>query len=302
MTTKKDLRPKTQREITQDFIKSLQESIEAAPSMYKEDFEHKLAEYEHSLVTLEFAPKTVSKYTRNASWFVNNYTSNSKPLDMSDLLRFKAELQERYESVQTINSYVTTVNRFLFYCEQGAFKVDKVKGQINNVLADRLHDYEVRAMYRKARQLGLMDLHYLIKIMSQTGIRVAEREFVTVEACDRLEIKAKNKGKTRSVPIPQVLARDLRKYAKKKNIISGLIIQLDYQKIYDDLKRIAGLCKIKKAKVHPHAFRHYFAFRYVELKGNIAQLADLLGHTSTDTTRVYTKGTLADYRKQVEGM
>lgn len=302
MTTKKDLRPKTQREITEEFIKSLQDSLEAAPVMFREDFESKLPEYEQSLNSIQRAPKTISKYTRNAAWFVENYTSNEKPLEMSDLLKFKSQLQKDYDSVQTINSYVTTINRFLFYCEQGAFKVDKVKGQTNNVLPDRLHDYEVRAMYRKAKQLGLMDLHYIIKILSQTGIRVAERDFVTLESCERLEIKAKNKGKTRSVPIPQELARELRKYAKQKNITSGKIIDLSYSKINRGLKRIAGLCKIKKAKVHPHALRHYFAFRYVELKGNIAQLADILGHSSTDTTRGYTKGTIADYRKQVEGM
>ena len=104
------------------------------------------------------------------------------------------------------------------------------------------------------------------------------------------------------MPVPQSLMKELREYAKSKGITEESIFTIPYHQIYLGLKVVAGAAKVKKSKVHPHAFRHYFRFRYVEKGGNIAQLSDILGHGSIDTTRVYTRGTMDDYRKQVEEM
>lgn len=272
------------------------------PNLYKEDLEEDLIKYEQDLISHEFAENTIKKYVRNASWFIDNYSSDEEPISKADVMQFKSDVQAEYESLATINSYITTINRFLFYCELGAFKVTKIKGQSDNVIQDRIYEHEFRAMYRHAKRMGMLELHFLIKIMGMTGIRVAERKSFTVRSIEGLSITALNKNKTRQVPVPQSLMRELRDYAKAKEIKEGPIFTMPYHQIYLGLKEVAGAAKIKKSKVHPHAFRHYFGFRYVEKGGNIAQLSDILGHGSTDTTRVYTRGTMDDYRKQVEEM
>ena len=300
--SKKNLRNDSAREQTEKLIEQLQKQLLVVPELYKKDLEIKLKEYHSDLIKHEFSDNTIKKYVRNASWFIENFSSDKEPLDHGDVMAFKAHIQDEYESVATINSYITTINRFLFYCDLGEFKVDKVKGQTDNVLKDRIYEHEFRAMYRRAKQMGMYELHYLIKVMGMTGIRVAERKSFTVESIQGLSITAVNKNKTRQVPVPQTLMRELRQFAKEQRITEGPIFKMDYHQIYHSLKLVAGQAKIKKAKIHPHAFRHYFGFRYVEKGGNIAQLSDILGHNSTDTTRVYTRGTLDDYRQQVEAM
>lgn len=300
--SKKNLRNDSAREQTQQLIKQLQKQLLVVPELNKNDLKDKLKEYESDLKRHEFAENTINKYVRNAEWFIENYSSEAESLDRDDVMAFKSHIQDEYESVATINSYITTVNRFLFYCDLGEYKVEKVKGQTDNVLKDRIYEHEFRAMYRHAKRLGMYELHYLIKVMGMTGIRVAERKSFTVESIKRLSITAVNKNKTRQVPVPQSLMRELRQFAKDQGITEGPIFKMEYHQIYHSLKIVAGQAKIKKAKIHPHAFRHYFGFRYVDKGGNIAQLSDILGHNSTDTTRVYTRGTLDDYRKQVEEM
>lgn len=300
--SKKNLRNDSAREQTEKLIEQLQKQLLIVPELYKKDLEIKLKEYYSDLIRHEFSDNTIKKYVRNASWFIENFSSDKEPLEHGDVMAFKAHIQDEYDSVATINSYITTINRFLFYCDLGEFKVDKVKGQTDNVLKDRIYEHEFRAMYRRAKQMGMYELHYLIKVMGMTGIRVAERKSFTVESIQGLSITAVNKNKTRQVPVPQTLMRELRQFAKEQGIKEGPIFKMDYHQIYHSLKLVAGQAKIKKAKIHPHAFRHYFGFRYVEKGGNIAQLSDILGHNSTDTTRVYTRGTLEDYRKQVEEM
>lgn len=300
--SKRNLRKDSAREQTEKLIEQLQKQLLVVPNLYKNDLERYLEVYEEDLESNEFAENTIKKYVRNAKWFIDNFSSDEEPLKKEDVMKFKSYIQSEYDSIATINSYITTINRFLFYCDLGTLKVEKVKGQSDNVLPDRIYEHEFRAMYRRAKALGMLELHYLIKVMGMTGIRVAERDAFTVESIQGLSVTAVNKNKTRKVPVPQSLMRELRAYAKDSGIIEGPIFLMNYHQIYHSLKAVAGASKIKKSKIHPHAFRHYFGFRYVEKGGNIAQLSDILGHNSTDTTRVYTRGTLEDYRKQVEEM
>ena len=301
--SKRYLRTKTPREQTEEMIETLKATLEQAPELFKKDFEQYVVEYELSLIEHEFADKTISKYVRNAKWFIENYTSNDRPLNKDDVLEFKSDLQTNYDKVQTINSYITTINRFLFYCEQGAFKVEKVKGQSNNVLPHRIYRHEYVRMYNKAKAIGNMQLHFIIKVMGSTGVRVDELKSFTSKSIQKTSIEVNNKGKTRTVPVPGPLIRELRQYVKE-NKIDGPVFRLTYDEIYHGLKNIAGMCRVKKPKVHPHAFRHYFGFRFVKQTGDlkIAQLADILGHNSVETTRIYTRGTIEDYKKTMEGM
>ena len=301
--SKRNLRPLTAREQTEELIANLKATLQEVPKYKRSDFEKLLIDYEKDLKSKEFADKTISKYVRNAKWFIENYTNDNEYLTKDDVIEFKSFIQSEYDKISTINNYITTVNRFLFYCEQGAFKVDKVKGQNSNVLEHRIYDYEYVRMYNKAKAVGQLELHFIIKLIGSTGIRINELKSFTVESIKGTSVNVNHKGKIRAVPVPGPLMRELRKFARdtKKD---KEVFTLSYDKIYYGLKQIAGLCKVKKNKVHPHAFRHYFSFKFVEKKGaqRLAQLADILGHSSIETTRVYTRGTLEDYKKDMEEM
>lgn len=262
-----------------------------------------MVQYEKDLKSNEFADKTISKYVRNAKWFIEKFTSEDEFLTKEDVIEFKGFIQSEYDKVATINSYITTVNRFLYYCEQGAFKVEKVKGQSSNVLEHRIYDHEYVRMYNKAKAIGRMELHFIIKLMGSTGVRVDELKSFTTKSIKGISVSVDNKGKIRTVPVPGQLMRDLRKFVKETKKDKE-IFTLSYDEIYYGLKQLAGLCKVKKSKVHPHAFRHYFGFKFIEKQGDdkLAQLADILGHTSLETTRIYTRGTLEDYKKSMEEM
>ena len=158
-------------------------------------------------------------------------------------------------------------------------------------------------MYNKAKATGNLQLHFIIKVMGMTGVRVNELESFTTESIQSNSVNVNNKGKIRSVPIPGPLVRELRLCAKNMNI-DGLLFDLSYDQIRDGLRRTASLSKVKKSKVNPHSFRHYFGFMFVKTHKEraLAQLADILGHGSVETTRIYTRGTIEDYQKSMEEM
>ncbi|AMC94241.1 hypothetical protein AOC36_09670 [Erysipelothrix larvae] len=301
----KNLNKESNRQFLLDQRRIIDEKLSEERELYIEDFERYLELYHKALVNAEFAEKSRDKYYRNAKWFVETYTKDDDPLEKQDVIKFKEDLQKKYTKVSTINNYITTINRFLHFCDLGNLTVAKTKQQTVNVLDDRLYDHEVVRLRNRAKKVN-MQMYFIIRIMSEMGLRVAEREFITVENIKtrKLSVEVNNKGKWRTVPMPQELARDLRKYAKEKKIESGPILSLSYDDIYAGLKRIAGCCKINKSKVHPHALRHYFGFRFVQVNGNasITQLADIMGHESIQTTQIYTRGTSQDYRKAIEKM
>lgn len=299
----KNLNQNSNREFLRKQRDLIDEQLREEPELYKNDFLEYFDMYIKSLDEHEFAANTKKVYLRNAKWFIDNYTSDENRLTKSDVVNCKSTLTDKYEKVQTINSYITSINRFLFFCDAGMFRVGKVSGQTENVLQHRIYTHEYKRMYNKAKANGEMELHYIIKLMGGTGIRVDELKSFTSQSIQNKYVSVDNKGKIRKVPLPGPLARELRKYAKT-NQLEGPLFTLTYDQIYNGLKRIAGQCKINKSKIHPHAFRHYFGFNFVDRAGDIklAQLSDILGHSSVETTRIYTRGTLEDYQKTMEEM
>lgn len=297
----KNLNPNSKRAFLQNQLEAIQKELEEIPTLYRSDLEKYYLEYPKSLHEHEFSKSTKKIYLRGARRLIDRYSSDDSYLTKDNLICFKQDLLDEYEKVSTINSYITSVNRFLYYCDAGMFRVSKVAGQAENVLQHRIYKHEYKRMYNKAKANGEIELHYIIKLMGGTGIRVDELKSFTTDSIQNKYVSVDNKGKIRKVPLPGPLARELRKYAKTKKI-EGQLFTLTYDQIYSGLKRIAGQCKINKSKIHPHAFRHYFGFNFVDRTGDIklAQLSDILGHRSVETTRIYTRGTLEDYQKTME--
>lgn len=303
MSNRKIIRSLTPREIEIGNLKSQLETLEKPPDMYNKDLIAKLVDYRENLINEEYSKNTIKVYMRYATWFVDNYTDNHDPLRKEDVLRFKEELLETYEAVQTINTYITSVGKFLHYCEQGDYNVKKVKGHTSNVLEHRIYEHEYKRMVNKAKASNDMQMHYILKVMGQTGVRVNELKSFTTESILNDHVKVNNKGRIRLVPLPGVLVRELRRYVVLENI-KGQIFTYTYDELYERMKNLASVCKVNKKKVHPHAFRHYFGFHFISSNSDnkIAELADILGHTSIETTRIYTRGTLADVKKSMEEM
>lgn len=240
-------------------------------------------------------------------------------------MNFKNDLIQKYKP-STVNVYLTILNKFIKYCEiteetdefdftmlkkhYSKNCVKNIRIQAPDSLDDILNPSDFKRMRRKAKEKGDMRTYYLLSVYGFTGIRASEIEFFTVDALKASKdfVQVSNKGKTRKVPIPGTLRRDLLKYAKQNHIEDGPIFRnkngepLSYSRIYRSLKDLAGECRgIKKSKVHPHSFRHLFAYYFLEgNESRLAELADILGHSSLETTRIYLRTTIKMKKEKME--
>lgn len=151
-----------------------------------------------------------------------------------------------------------------------------------------------------------MRLYLLMQTVCATGIRVSELRFITVEAVKAGRATVALKGKTRQVLIPSALCRELKRYAKEQKILRGSIFvtktgrPMDRSNILHEMKRLCESAKVERSKVFPHNLRHLFATLYYKVSKDISRLADLLGHSSINTTRIYTCVSGAEQQRQIE--
>lgn len=149
-------------------------------------------------------------------------------------------------------------------------------------------------------------LYLLMQTICSTGIRVSELKFITVEAVKAQKAIINLKGKTRSVFLPDMLCKMLLRYIKEEKIKSGSVFvsknsrPLDRCNIYHDMKKLCESANVDRSKVFPHNLRHLFARTYYSLEKDISRLADILGHSSVNTTRIYTMETGEVHRKQIQ--
>ena len=179
------------------------------------------------------------------------------------------------------------------------------KQSVEDVLT--VSDY--KRLLRISKREGKDKLYFIMKILAMTGIRVSELQYFTVENLSSNYISVFNKGKEWTIIVRQDLARELRKYCKEKGIKSGYIFlssiangkMLNQSTIWRQMKKVAGRAKVRKNKVHAHSFRHLFAQVFLDTySNNITELADILGHNSLDTTRLYTRTSDAQKRAKLE--
>ena len=208
-----------------------------------------------------------------------------------------------------INKNISALNKFFIYIESPDLTVKRIKLQQKQYIDNIPTDADYKRMLRFAKRLGQDDTYMIIKTIANTGVRVEELKFFTVENLDRM-LEVTNKGKTRIVPIRQELLRELRKYAREHKIKSGSLFpgenppkMMDVTTIWRRIQKVGLAAKIRKDKLHPHALRHYFGKKYLEIAGNtILDLADILGHDNVETTRIYNRGTMSETRKKIERM
>lgn len=171
-----------------------------------------------------------------------------------------------------------------------------------------LTEQDCRRLLETASRTGKSQLYFLMLVLYGTGIRISELPFVTVEAVYQGNAEINMKGKYRVIIFPKNLVRQLKEYSKDAGIKSGCIFRtksgkcLDRSNICHSMKKICREAGVDQSKVFPHNFRHLFAKSFYAIEKNLAHLADILGHTSIETTRIYVASSLKHYEKVMNRM
>lgn len=208
----------------------------------------------------------------------------------------------------TVNSMLSAVNslfRFLGW-EECRVKFVRVQRQLFRSESRELSRDEYQRLLETAERRGQLRLALVMETVCATGIRVSELRHITVEAARTGRALVSLKGKIRTILLPGKLCRKLLKYAKKQKIASGEIFltrngkSLTRKQIWAEMKALCREAGVEATKVFPHNLRHLFARQFYRVSRDVAKLADILGHSSIDTTRIYLISTGAEHRREME--
>ena len=254
----------------------------------------------------EHCSGTIEKYCRDVRKFA--VWLEERPLTKEQVAAWKEQLlREEYAAV-TINSMLAAVRAFYRWMGLGVCPVKSLRIQ-RRIFRDSKKELtrdEYQRLLDAARENGQQRLELLLETICSTGIRVSEVPFITVEALRRGEAEIALKGKIRTILLPGKLCRKLQKYAKKKKIASGEIFltrsggSLSRKQIWAELKALCKRTDIEPSKVFPHNLRHLFARAFYAASKDVAKLADVLGHSSIETTRIYLISTGREHKMQME--
>ncbi len=266
-----------------------------------------LKSFEKHLHNDEKSKATIEKYMRDIRHFSEYATG--RDIDKTLTLEYKAALEKEY-AVTSANSMLAALNSFLGFVGWDDCCVKQFKVQKKAYCPEKkeLTKEEYIRLIRAAGSEGNERLSLVIQTICGTGIRVSELQFITVEAVKRGEAVVSCKGKTRTIFIVSALRKKLLKYAKKRHIQSGMIFitksgnALNRSNIWREMKNLCEQAGVSPDKVFPHNLRHLFARTFYGIEKDIAKLADILGHTNINTTRIYIITTGAEHRRKLESM
>lgn len=252
-----------------------------------------LQAFRQRLVWEEKSPATIEKYLRDAADFTA--WLDGRTASKAAAGAWKAALLEAKLAPATINVKLAAVNRFLVFLGWPAFRVKPLRIQRRLFRDDsrELTRPEYLRLLETARTQGRERLALLLETICGTGIRVSEVRYVTVEAVYRGRAEISLKGKIRTILLPGKLCRKLLKYARKQKIASGEIFLTRNEKgisrrqIWAEMKALCDKAGVAPSKVFPHNLRHLFARTFYRVCRDVAKLADVLGHSSIETTRIY---------------
>ena len=264
-----------------------------------------MEDYRRHLIEEERASSTVALYLSAIKRFAAFV--QEEELSKECVLAYKAQLLEMYAPA-TVNSKIGIINSFLKYMGEPKLCMKRLRIQKQFYLPEerQLTCGEYRRLVQTAQQTGNTRMATCLQIICATGIRVSELRDITVEAAHRGRAVICNKGKTRTILLPEGLCRRILDYAAQQKITAGPLIlsstgkPLDRTTVWRQMKKLCETAGIETGKGHPHALRHLFAVTYYRESHDPFALADLLGHSSVDTTRIYTAGTGAEQMQQLE--
>lgn len=267
--------------------------------------ETRMLQFQNYLIEEEKSAATVQKYVRDVERFAE--WVGARELTKALVLQYKVYLSECYKPTG-VNSVLSSLNSFFQYNERYDLRMKKLKIQrcIFTSAERELSKAEYERLVRAARERGNERLGLLMQTVCATGIRVSELKFITVEALSRGRTDIFCKGKNRCVFLPLQLCKMLKEYVRKKKLKGGSVFvtrsgrPLDRSNIWSDMKKLCRSAGVSERKVFPHNLRHLFARTYYSVQKDIVRLADILGHSSINTTRIYTTESGEIHRRQLQ--
>ena len=265
-----------------------------------------LSAFEQYLKTEERSDATIEKYLRDARQFVAWLRGRAVTKEVA--ASWKEHLVEQSYDAGTVNGKLAALNAFFRFADWEDCRVKSLKRQ-RRVFREQKRELtqdEYARLLRAAETMGRERLKLLMETICGTGIRVSEVRYITVETAKAGKTEVSLKGKIRTILLPTKLCRKLLKYAKRKKIASGEIFltrsgkAMTRKQIWAEMKSICKKAGVETSKVYPHNLRHLFARCFYRACRDIAKLADVLGHSSVETTRIYLTSTGAEHAKTLE--
>lgn len=264
-----------------------------------------LADYRNYLIENERSAATVEKYIFNVGRFVD--WLGNRELSRELALEWKERLIGEGRSASTVNTAISALNGYFAFIGRSDCRLRFLKVQ-RRVFRDEKRDL-TREEYDRllnAAKSRSERLSLVMETICSCGLRVSEVRYITAEALERGEAHISMKGKLRTILLPGKLVKKLRAYAKKQGIISGPIFRTSFGnplsriQIWSEMKSLCRAAHVDPEKVFPHNLRHLFAVVYYKAHHDIVKLADILGHSSINTTRIYLISSGKEHQRQLE--
>lgn len=263
-----------------------------------------VGKFKSFLVRSALSDNTVQSYV----WTVSNFISNYRDFTSENLLAYKGFLVEHFKP-QTVNLRLQGINKYLEFVGKDRLKMKFVKVQQKNFLENVISDADYRFLKTKLKKDGYTDWYFIVWFLTATGARVSELLQFKVEHVQTgyLDLYTKG-GKIRRIYIPARLVKEASVWLQRKGRESGYIFlnrcgkRLTSRGIAVQLKFFAQKYGLDRKVVYPHSFRHRFAKNFLERFNDIALLADLMGHESIETTRIYLRRTASEQKELVDSV
>ena len=263
-------------------------------------------EYARYLKMEEKGEATQKKYLRDVGRFLLRQKRRGKNgwITKEDIIQYKEELLQSY-SARSANTVLAAINNFLHFLGVDAMRVKQYRVQRQTYCPQEkeLSYGEYRKLLAAARKKGNRRLYMILQTLGATGARISELKYFTVEA---VRAGSMNKGKDRKILLPGKLRSLLRKYIQQQKIQSGSVFQtrtgqaVDRTNIWREMKALCREAGVPSTKVFPHNLRHLFARTFYSVEHDIAALADILGHSSINTTRIYVVSTQQEHMRKID--
>ncbi len=255
----------------------------------------------------ERAEATIEKYMREIKRLAEFL--HGEELQKEKMIEYRKILQQKYHA-RTVNGKLSALNAYFEFSGNGESRVRYLKVQHSAFIdeARELEDKEYKRLLRTARRQKNERMYYVLLTLSGTGIRVSELKYITAEAVSSGKSEINLKGKNRKILLTKELRKKLKEYMRKEDIETGPIFAtrngnpLDRSNIWHEMKKLCEAANVDESKVFPHNLRHLFARKYYEIDNNLPHLADILGHSSIETTRIYVAASAKEYEKVLDQM
>ena len=260
--------------------------------------------FQNHLLQEEKSTATMEKYLRDVRAFL--VFSGQAAITKDLVMAYKQALLEKNYAVRSINSMLASLNSLLDFLGWGDCKVKSLKIQRQTYCAEEKELTKAEYLRLLEASRNQPQLNLIMQTICGTGIRVSELKYFTVDAVRRGEIVVSCKSKTRTILLPGKLKKLLLEYAKKNKIQSGAVFvtrngkPVNRSNIWAQMKRLCEIAGVKPSKVFPHNLRKLFARTFYGIEKDIAKLADILGHSSINTTRIYIMTTGTEHRRKIE--